>query len=121
MTKITVNSNSKVQLESGLFDDDAFGVARSEFFENRERFVERLLCAQYFDADRFEATISWLERLERFHAANAEPMCKSYFKDFETISNHLDIQSRYSTTQKEVCAAALSKWSKIVDSLGAKS
>ena len=115
-----MNPYFRRQADSELFDEDAFGVARAEFFENRQRFVERLVCAQLFDAERFEAMLLWLESLQRFHAANAEPIPQTYFEDFDAISNHLEIQSRYSKTQKEECTAALAKWSQVLDVFGVK-
>ncbi len=115
-----MNPYFRRQPDADLFDEDAFGVARAEFFENRQRFVDRLLCAQYFEEDRFYALILWLDALQRFHTANAEPMRPVYFDDFDKISAHLEIQSKYSKAQKEVCSAALARWSEVMDSFGVK-
>jgi hypothetical protein len=109
-----VNPYFKAHPDSALFDNEAFSTARAEFFENRDRFLDRLACAQYFDAERFEATLLWLESLKRFHEAHSEPMSPAYFERADSISNHLEIQSRYSTKQKQVCAAALGRWHEVL-------
>jgi len=97
-----------------LFDEEEFGVARAEFFENRERFVDRLMCAQYFDAERFDAMLLWLVSLKHFHDAKVEPMQAAYFLDADMISNNLETQSKYSKTQREAFLGALERWSKVL-------
>ena len=101
--------------DSALYEEEAFGAARAEFFEVRDRFVDRLVCAQFFDAERFEAMLLWLGVLKRFHEANAEPVPATYFAPAALITNHLEIQSRYSKTQQTVCAAASAKWTRTVE------
>ncbi len=115
-----MNPYYKAESESALFDEDAFGFARGEFVDNRQRFYNRLACAQYFDTERFEAVVLWLASLKRFHEANAEPMPTSYFDDFEGIRNHLEIQSTYSPTQKKECLDALHQWDHILTEYGVR-
>lgn len=113
-----MNPYFKAHPDSALFDDEAFSAARAEFFENRDRFINRLACAQYFDTERFEAMLLGLESLKRFHEANSEPMRPTYFERADSIANHLEIQSRYSKTQKQECAAALSRWHEVLKAFG---
>ena len=106
--------------DSALFDADAFGFARAEFFENRDRFVDRLMCAQYFDAERFEAMLLGFAELKRFHEANCEPMLSSYFLHADGICNHLEIQMEYSATQKNECSEALVRWVDVLKGFGVR-
>ena len=115
-----MNPYYKAESESALFDEEALGFARGEFIDNRQRFWDRLACAEYFDAERFEAIILWLASLKRFHDANAEPMQLNYFNDFEGIRNHLEIQSEYSKTQKKECMEALTVWDRILKEYGVR-
>ena len=101
--------------DSALYDEEAFGAARAEFFEVRDRFVDRLVCAQFFDSDRYEAVLLWLGVLKRFHEANAEPIPMTYFEPADLVTNHLEIQARYSKTQKSVCADAHARWAQILE------
>lgn len=114
-----MNPYFKEPPDSVLLNDDAFGSARAEFFENRDRFVDRLACAQYFDLERFEAMILWLKTLKRFHDANALPMLSIYFQEAGSISALLETQSRYSKTQRDACSVALVEWRGVLNAVGA--
>ncbi|ADE53334.1 hypothetical protein [Coraliomargarita akajimensis] len=109
------NPYFKKTKENAFYDEEAFGYARSQFVDIKKTFLDRLACAQVFDRERFEAMILWLEELKEFHEKNYEPMEEYYLDGFHSIQNHLEIQSKYSTDQKEECTEALSVWSKIID------
>lgn len=105
-----MNPYFRRQPNLNFFDEDAFSAARTGFFENRECFFTRLTCAEYFDAERFDAMLLWLETLKQFYDANEKSMSPIYFEDADDISHCLEVQATYSKTQREICAEALIRW-----------
>jgi hypothetical protein len=108
------NPYFKKTKNNDFFDDEAFGFAKGQLVDIRKRFLDRLACAQHFDMERFEALILWLKELKKFHDHRYEPMEDFYFDDFLSIKGYLEIQSKYSTNQKEECTEALTRWEQVI-------
>lgn len=100
--------------ESKLGDDEVRSHVRSEFFDIRSQFLDRLACAQVFDRERFQALLLWLDALRRCYAAAGLPMAASDFVQFDTIAGYLEQEAAYSRDQRAECAAAYAQWLKVM-------
>jgi hypothetical protein len=102
---------------SSLGEDEVRSHVRAEFFDVRNRFLDRLSCAQVFDRELFDALLLWLETLGRCYVAADLPMNASDFDRFNSISSYLEQEATYSRDQKTECAAAHLKWIGIMQQL----
>lgn len=96
--------------ESELADDEVRSHVRTEFFDVRSRFLDRLACAQVFDRELFEALLLWLDALRRCSTAADLPMVASDFDQFSTIAGYLEQEATYSRDQRAECVAAHTQW-----------
>jgi hypothetical protein len=96
--------------ESDLADDEVRSRVRSELFDVRSRFLDRLACAQVFDRELFEALLLSLETLRRCYVAADLPMAASDFDQFSTIAGYLEQEATYSRDHRAECVAAQTRW-----------
>ncbi len=96
--------------ESELADDEVRSYVRSQLFDVRSRFLDRLACAQVFDRELFEALLLWLDTLRRCYAAAELPMAASDFDQFNRIADYLEQEATHSRDQRAECLAAHTQW-----------
>ncbi len=96
--------------ESELADDEVRSRVRSDFFDVRSRFLDRLACAQVFDRELFEALLLSLDTLRRCYAAAELPMAASDFDQFNCIAGYLEQEATHSRDQRVECVAAHAQW-----------
>ena len=96
--------------ESTFGEEEVCSHVRSEFYNMRSCFLDRLACSQVFDRDRFEALLLWFDTLRRCCAVGGLPMAASDFDQFDTIADYLEQEATYSRNQRAECAAAHARW-----------
>lgn len=96
--------------EFELSEPEARSRIRSQFFDVRSRFLDRLACAQVFDGDLFDALLLWLDLLQRAYNTAGLAMSRSDFSQFDSIANYLEQEATHSPDQQAECAAAHAQW-----------
>ena len=93
-----------------MVDDEVRSYVRTEFYDVRSRFLDRLSCARFFDRERFDALLLWLDTLRGSCAAANLSMLASDFDQFRSIASYLEQEATHSRDQRPECAAAYSQW-----------